>query len=209
MAGYIGSKAVLLSTTAAEVSGDADIGGSVLVDTIKADNGTTAMTIDSSGDVTESNFCLSYWHKSTNSETISTLTVIDDWTEVSDGNGFKRIGGAFTESSGVFTFPRTGVYKLDAQFAFNKADATRYAGGYISFTSNSGGSYDNYSVFQDLNDDSSNTVYSSIKVIRYLNITDTSTHKVKFQFESATAVDLRGAMADTNVVFQRLAPPQS
>ena len=42
MAGYIGSKAVLLSTTAAEVSGDADIGGSVLVDTIKADNGTTA-----------------------------------------------------------------------------------------------------------------------------------------------------------------------
>ena len=52
MAGYIGSKAVLLSTTAAEVSGDADIGGSVLVDTIKADNGTTAMTIDSSGNVT-------------------------------------------------------------------------------------------------------------------------------------------------------------
>ena len=157
---------------------------------------------------TDSNLCLSYWHKSTNSETISTLTVIDDWTEVSDGNGFKRIGGAFTESSGVFTFPRTGVYKLDAQFAFNKADATRYAGGYISFTSNSGGSYDNYSVFQDLNDDSSNTVYSSIKVIRYLNITDTSTHKVKFQFESATAVDLRGAFADTNVVFQRIASAQ-
>ena len=52
MAGYIGSKAVLLSTTAAEVSGDADIGGSVLVDTIKADNGTTALTIDSSGNVT-------------------------------------------------------------------------------------------------------------------------------------------------------------
>ena len=52
MAGYIGSKAVLLSTTAAEVSGDADIGGSLLVDTIKADNGTTAMTIDSSGNVT-------------------------------------------------------------------------------------------------------------------------------------------------------------
>ena len=209
MAGYIGSKAVLLSTTAAEVSGDADIGGSVLVDTIKADNGTTAMTIDSSGDVTESNFCLSYWHKSTNSETISSVTLIDDWTEVSDGHGFKRIGGAFTVSSGVFTFPQTGVYRIDAQFAFNKADASRYAGGYISFTNNDGSSFDNYAVYQDLNDDSSNTVYTSIKVIRYLNITNTSTHKVKLQFESATAVDLRGAMADTNVVFQRLAPPRS
>ena len=51
MAGYIGSKAVLLSTTAAEVSGDADIGGSLLVDTIKSDSGTTAATIDNSGNV--------------------------------------------------------------------------------------------------------------------------------------------------------------
>ena len=179
------------------------------VDTIQnSTSGTTGMTIDTNGDVTESNLCLSWFYKEGNTETISTLTLIDDWVEVSDAHGFKRIGGAFTESSGVFTFPRTGVYKITAQFAFNKGDPTRYAGGYISFTSNNGGSYDNYAVYQDLNDDSSNTVYSSLSFTRYLNITNTSTHKVKLQFESSTAVDLRGAMADTNVVFQRLAPPQ-
>ena len=179
------------------------------VDNIKHSGGTTGLTINSDGDVTESNFCLSWWHKTTNSETIQSATLIDDWTEVSDGHGFKRIGGAFTVSSGVFTFPQTGVYKLDAQFAFNKGDASRYVGGYISFSNNNGSSFDNYAVYQDLNDAGSNDAYASLKVIRYLNITNTSTHKVKLQFESSTAVDLRGAMADTNVVFQRLAPPQS
>ena len=86
MAGYIGSKAVLLSTTAAEVSGDADIGGSVLVDTIKADNGTTAMTIDSSGNVTApvsiGNAGSIIQTVSATSSTAVTVTSATTWTNV-------------------------------------------------------------------------------------------------------------------------------
>ena len=86
MAGYIGSKAVLLSTTAAEVSGAADIGGSVLVDTIKADNGTTAMTIDSSGNVTApvsiGNAGSIIQTVSATSSTAVTVTSATTWTNV-------------------------------------------------------------------------------------------------------------------------------
>ncbi len=46
MAGYIGSKAVLLSTTAAEVSGDALITGNLKVDTIQKTNGSAPTAKD-------------------------------------------------------------------------------------------------------------------------------------------------------------------
>ena len=178
------------------------------VNEIQHTNGTTALTLDTNGNIVENNFELSYWHKTDDVETISSVTAIDDWTEVSDSHGFKRIGGAFTVSSGVFTFPRTGVYKVNAQFAFNQSDPTRYVGGFISFTNNNGTSYENYAVYRDLNDSSSAEVYSSVAAVRFLNITNTSTHKVKLQFESAVAVDLRGGFSSTNVVFQRIAAAQ-
>jgi hypothetical protein len=57
MAGYVGTKAVLLSTTAANVGGDADIGGALDVGGALTSQGiddnatSTAMTLDASGNV--------------------------------------------------------------------------------------------------------------------------------------------------------------
>jgi hypothetical protein len=57
MAGYVGTKAVLLSTTAANVGGDADIGGALTVGGAFTSQGiddnatSTAMTLDGSGNV--------------------------------------------------------------------------------------------------------------------------------------------------------------
>ena len=57
MAGYVGTKAVLLSTTAANVGGDADIGGALDVGGAFTSQGiddnatSTAMTLDASGNV--------------------------------------------------------------------------------------------------------------------------------------------------------------
>ena len=178
------------------------------VNEIQHTNGTTALTLDTNGNIVENNFELSWWHKTDNTETFSSVTTIDDWTEVSDGHGFKRIGGAFTESSGVFTFPRTGVYKVDGTWAYNKEDPSRYVGAYIQFTNNNGTSYENLTLYDDLNDSGSDGVYSNLKMTRYVNITNTGTHKVRFQFESAAAVDLRGGYSNTGVVFQRIAPAQ-
>ena len=57
MAGYLGTKAVLLSTTAADVIGNAEIGGSLTVGGTFTSQGiddnasATAMTLDASGNV--------------------------------------------------------------------------------------------------------------------------------------------------------------
>lgn len=119
MAGYIGSKAVLLSTTAAEVSGDADIGGSVLVDTIKADNGTTALTIDSSGRV------LTPARPAFRARIAgSTGNHGDNGTLVFETEDFD-VGGVYNTSNGKFTAPIDGVYHL----MFRGLSATSSTGG--------------------------------------------------------------------------------
>ena len=115
MAGYIGSKAVLLSTTAAEVSGDADIGGSLLVDTIKGDNGTTAMTIDSSGHVTmpkQSAFLVTKSASQDFDRNVDTTITFD--TEVFDNNA--------DFSSNTFTAAVTGKYQFNAHVRIDLVD---------------------------------------------------------------------------------------
>jgi len=116
MAGYIGSKAVLLSTTAAEVSGDADIGGSVLVDTIKADNGTTGISIDSSGHVTMPNQPAFLVRPSGTQSNVSinASTTIIFGTDVYDQNS--------DFSSNTFTAPVTGKYLLSAVIRVDSMD---------------------------------------------------------------------------------------
>tara|TARA_R100001509_G_scaffold141793_3_gene96974 strand:+ start:790 stop:1383 length:594 start_codon:yes stop_codon:yes gene_type:complete len=111
MAGYIGSKAVLLSTTAAEVSGDADIGGSVLVDTIKADNGTTAMTIDSTGQVLQSNKISYKIHLSGNVSIPSQTWTKLPFNTVSSPNGW-NIGSKFDVSTNYRFTPTVAGYYL-------------------------------------------------------------------------------------------------
>ena len=102
MAGYIGSKAVLLSTTAAEVSGDADIGGSVLVDTIKSDSGTTAMTIDSSGRILF--LAQVRWQaRGSNNAYVTTANIPLPTVDI-------NIGSAYNNSTYKMTAPITGAY---------------------------------------------------------------------------------------------------
>jgi len=53
--------------------------------------------------------------------TLNTLTLISANWERNDNTGFGRIGTGMTESSGTFTFPSTGIYKIETTFIFYSA----------------------------------------------------------------------------------------
>ena len=57
-------------------------------------------------------------HNSTNGESNGVLT---NW-ERNDSTTFSQIGTGMTESSGVFTFPTTGIYRIDWQGPCKRTD---------------------------------------------------------------------------------------
>ena len=102
---------------------------------------------------------------------------------------YTKIGTGMTESSGVFTFPSTGIYLVMASFRFMSISTTlRYLGFNIQTTT------DNFSSTV-----SADTAYSSIGISTnfgayaqitnniMFDVTDTSTHKVRFQGRTETA----------------------
>jgi len=181
----------------------------IKVNNIQNTQSVDAITIDTSGNVTESNFALSWWVKTDNTETVGSggLT-IDDWTEINDSYGFKRIGGAFTVSSGAFTFPSTGLWKVSTQLFFNSQDASRYVSGSITWASSS------MTRYTHIMDSGSDGVYTHLSVTRYCNVTNTGSQTLVLSAASAVNAQIRGVgdgsngTGITDIVFQRIAPPQ-
>ena len=56
------------------------------------------------------------WRLTANSNTGSNSDITSNW-ERNDGTGATYIGTGLTESSGIFSFPSTGKYLINAQFA--------------------------------------------------------------------------------------------
>jgi len=112
------------------------------------------------------------------------------------------IGSAMTESSGIFTFPTTGYYKITASFQGDASDSNdSYQGLIQSTTINS--SYGVRAIAYNYLDG----IDMTINVI--LDITDVSNQKVKFSTQnvnsSQTATLLgNGSMAQTCFSFIRL-----
>ena len=92
------------------------------------------------------------------------------------------IGSSMTESSGVFTFPSTGIYKIE--FFANWLDQSAnndYLGQKIQYSTDSGSSYSDGAVgwvSGETND------YASQTVDMLLDVTDVSTHRVRFLAQS-------------------------
>ncbi len=118
--------------------------------------------------------------------------------EIVDTNGYGSIGSNMTESSGIFTFPSTGIYLIlvsafigfatqgDAQASLVTSVTTNNSSfgsdAYAVAGSNSGSGNSNFNVFSQF----------------LFDVTNTTTHKVKFFTESfASGTTLQGN-SDTN-----------
>ena len=125
------------------------------------------------------------WRLTSNKSTSSTSSDISANLEVVDSDGYGGLGGTMTQSSGIFTFPSTGIYLILAKGSYSA----------------SGGSTSNYNEM-DLHTTTDNSTfnraaigwcyiasggYGTAACDFMFDVTNTSTHKVKFRGASASS----------------------
>jgi len=174
-------------------------------DTIKfSTGGVERMSITNSGisGITSGITMADQWRISTSysaSSGASTLTA--NW-ERNDTTGFTGIGSAMTQSSGIFSFPSTGIY-LIRFYARGFGGNVQYAGNYIQ-TGISG----TYTTVADSFDSAGNSsnYYFNNSTETIFDVTNTSTHTVRFAVETSASVAYDGNSAQnvTYVTFMRL-----
>jgi len=129
--------------------------------------------------------------------------ITSNW--VRNNNEFSLLGSGMTESSGVFTFPATGVYRIVfyiVAYASNKQ--VRYIGGDIYQTTDNSSYNKRSNGYASLSNDSS--AYCSTSMTNIFDVTNTSTHKVKFNIDAESEVSFDGSSTQnrTYATFTRL-----
>ena len=130
------------------------------------------------------------------------------WTRAT-WNG--TVGSAMTVSNEVFTFPSTGIYEIQytLQTWYQGNAQSAYIFARIYTTTDNGSNWYNRSTDGTNQIARSGTVYNGNRAAYIFDVTDTSTHKVKFAAQSEAGVTVNGdASSDNNlytyVIFKRL-----
>jgi hypothetical protein len=162
-------------------------------------------TVTGAGGITQADL----WRLNTTFVIPSTNTNTDltaNWERADDATASGYIGSGMSQSSGIFTFPETGIYQIRFNAFFTAASA-HYVGVRIFGTPNDS-SYDQLGTAeQGLADTSGGTDYTNLNVACHFDCTNTSTHKVKFTVyttASSTSVYAESTSNATYVTFLRL-----
>ena len=154
-----------------------DIGGNTMVSS--NGSGTFTSNLPSSGGITEADT----WRVNTTfSGDAAPITA--NW-ERDDTDGYGNIGTGMSESSGVFTFPSTGFYRVTFYHQFSgmlSGSNSNYVQQEIQYTANNSSYDDATEVWGQIFQNGSYNMTTSSKIF---DITDTSNQKVRFSTTSA------------------------
>tara|TARA_R100000742_G_C4232138_1_gene53485 strand:+ start:26 stop:655 length:630 start_codon:yes stop_codon:yes gene_type:complete len=134
--------------------------------------------------------------------------VTSNW-ERTDYTGFAKIGDGMNESSGVFTFPATGIWLINAQMLARKTSDASYLLLYIHWA-NDGTNYNNICHgVGSIGEVPSNTWYGSAQCDAIVNVTakhgDTNAQKVRVNMSSDGAiVNGNSGLQTSGLTFIRL-----
>ena len=144
----------------------------------------------------------STWRLTSNTSIDSSQVVLTSNLEECDNSSYTRIGSAFTESSGLFTFPATGIYLIEATGMFYVGSGSSpYPGLGIQITTDNGSNYDRIAIsYSNIYTSQS---YGGSYCAYQFDVTNTSTHKVRFITDSAnTSAIISGTTNDNHTFFQ-------
>ena len=130
--------------------------------------------------------------------------ITSNWERV-DTAGQGTLGTGMSESSGVFTFPSTGIYKVDFQFSAYSTSSQRYVGGRINATTDNS----SYTILTDSSDGiyvPSTSSWGTGETSTLIDVTDTSNVKVKFNYYGIGSIVFKGSSTQnrTFMTFIRL-----
>jgi len=146
-------------------------------------------TVTGAGGITE----VDQWYVTSSFTENGMDAVTANWARFPASLGFNKIGTGMSESSGIFTFPSTGLWKITWHFfAYHDTDAG-YVGGHIYTTEDDFsaeiGAAQSYT--NTLGGASSSSV--GIWVSTIFDCEATATHKVKFYTEAQADTDFIGS----------------
>ena len=134
----------------------------------------------------------------------STRELINNLEEV-DTAGQGKIGTSMSVSSGVWTFPSTGIYLVQFNANFYSSGSSRYVIQYINVTTNNSSFTEAVEAYSSIKNVSSAT-YQTGHAQSLIDVTDTANVKVKFAILAHDDCTLQGD-TDANrtyVTFTRL-----
>ena len=129
------------------------------------------------------------------------------WTRSSLSYAATYLTG-MSHSSGVFTFPKTGIYRVDFRLGYYKNDShKRYVGALIELSTDGGSSYgDAGRSYTHLYDVDGNNTFNTSIVYSHINVQNASTYRIRFRIPTQSDVTIYGDTDDvrTAVQFERL-----
>jgi hypothetical protein len=193
--------------------------GTIFVDNIKhqSSQGSGTITVGASGET----IALASGASVTGNGLVG-ITMVDQWRLTANlsisGNGTTGItanlervdtntpgfiGTAMSESSGVFTFPSTGIYKITSHWSVLASADSTFLRINNEITTDDG----TYETATEAGiSHAENGQYSSGSSAFTFDVTDTTTHKVRFRFRHNNSGNVLGSstVSKTNFLFERL-----
>ena len=169
-------------------------------------DGTLLTSQSSSADIAGTITMVDSWVVTSSFNATGAVDITANWAKHSDGtSNVGTIGTGMTESSGIFTFPTTGIYMVHHTMSGRADSGSRsYIGMRQYFSTNSGSSFSVRSSGYSSGSSSTDHVVGSGTV--FYDVTNVSTHRIKFDVETSAQCTFFGNASNKNtgVVFIRL-----
>ena len=187
---------------------------SISTDTISEKTSGSGVTVDGvlikdgalPESVTNASYMIDIWRQTTDTTgTAGDYELTSNWERVDDATiGF--IGTGMSESSGIFTFPQTGIYKIT--FSLQVYNSTTSDGVYAQVHATTDNSSYSLIVERHMSLKTSGDTEEGYAITTF-DCTNTSTHKLKFiaaDFKSSSVINGDSTKSETYVIFERLGP---
>jgi len=167
--------------------------------TLPVANGGTATTSYTAG-ITEAD----QW-RVTSGFNSTTDPIANNWERVDD-TGFSKIGTGMSQSSGVFTFPSTGIWKITFSMSAYKNGDDRTITKRASTTVNNSSYTEVATADTSVSGVQSNNTHTSGSCTMFFDVTNTSTHKIRFAFytNNSSYYYTTSSMVLSHVAFMRM-----